>query len=434
MGGSELKAPVEKVVFEEDLTPEEKAKIYKEKNAVVFPPGLKNLGNTCYMNSTVQCMLAVKELREALHTSRDSSAEFDADQVLTTQFGALLRRVEGTVEAVTPLQFLMALRERFPRFGEMQNGFYMQQDADECLRGLLTVLSRTLGSKIDELFSFKVRSSLKCLEYDDEPAQETEDEQRVLLCHFGTQSDPVSHIHQGVQLSMKEYVEKASPTLGRNAQYLKSSAIASFPPYLIVQFARFGYKQASESTGTSASKVKLTRKVAFSSTLDIADCCTGELKARASLGRAKHTEKEDARLERERLEALGQGTGDSTALPEALEKYDTGCYELVGIISHKGRTADGGHYVGWVLHSKGDVKAKTEDQWLCFDDDVVSIHNWKDIMGLHGDLQGGKADSMMAYINIYKKTSVMAPPQKVVAEVEEMKTLPDEDAHMADGA
>ena len=27
---------------------------------------------------------------------------------------------------------------------------------------------------------------------------------------------------------------------------------------------------------------------------------------------------------------------------------DTGNYELVAVVTHKGRSADGGHYVGWV--------------------------------------------------------------------------------------
>merc|ERR1719311_1622927 len=49
--GGELKKPAEKVVFEEDLTPEERAKILKEKKVEILPAGIKNLGNTCYMNS-----------------------------------------------------------------------------------------------------------------------------------------------------------------------------------------------------------------------------------------------------------------------------------------------------------------------------------------------------------------------------------------------
>lgn len=32
---------------------------------------------------------------------------------------------------------------------------------------------------------------------------------------------------------------------------------------------------------------------------------------------------------------------------------DTGSYEIIGVVTHKGRSADGGHYVGWI-HASGD--------------------------------------------------------------------------------
>ena len=32
---------------------------------------------------------------------------------------------------------------------------------------------------------------------------------------------------------------------------------------------------------------------------------------------------------------------------------DTGNYQLIGVVTHKGRSADGGHYIGWV-HASGD--------------------------------------------------------------------------------
>ena len=69
---------------------------------------------------------------------------------------------------------------------------------------------------------------------------------------------------------------------------------------------------------------------------------------------------------------------------------DTGNYELIAVVTHKGRSADGGHYVGWV-HQSGDT-------WLCFDDDIVSTVKTDDILQLKG---GG--DWHTAYLTIYRK-------------------------------
>merc|ERR1711998_149786 len=88
-----------------------------------------------------------------------------------------------------------------------------------------------------------------------------------------------------------------------------------------------------------------------------------------------------------------------------VEEVDTGYYELCGIVSHKGRTADGGHYVGWTLLRKANKEVK-DDQWICYDDETVSQWNWKDITGIAMDLMGGRADTQIAYINIYKKVTV----------------------------
>jgi ubiquitin carboxyl-terminal hydrolase len=42
----------------------------------------------------------------------------------------------------------------------------------------------------------------------------------------------------------------------------------------------------------------------------------------------------------------------------------TGKYELVGVVTHKGKEAEGGHYVAW-------AKEDGHGEWLRFDDDKV---------------------------------------------------------------
>ncbi len=43
---------------------------------------------------------------------------------------------------------------------------------------------------------------------------------------------------------------------------------------------------------------------------------------------------------------------------------DYGNYQLIGVVTHHGRSAKGGHYVGWAHRSGED--------WVEYDDDVTS--------------------------------------------------------------
>lgn len=73
---------------------------------------------------------------------------------------------------------------------------------------------------------------------------------------------------------------------------------------------------------------------------------------------------------------------------------DTGAYQLIGVVTHKGRSAEGGHYIGWV-HASGD-------DWLKCDDDIVTVVKTEDILSLRG---GG--DWHTAYLNLYRKIEVV---------------------------
>jgi len=66
------------------------------------------------------------------------------------------------------------------------------------------------------------------------------------------------------------------------------------------------------------------------------------------------------------------------------------------------------------LQTKADGKEVKDDRWLCYDDETVTMHNWKDITGLSCDLMGGRADTQIAYINIYKKVTVSVDAGKAL--------------------
>ena len=64
-------------------------------------------------------------------------------------------------------------------------------------------------------------------------------------------------------------------------------------------------------------------------------------KAKASRGPA--AQEEDAKMEVETAEEK----------KELVLKNDTGLYDLVAVVSHRGRSAEGGHYVAWVKYTEG---------------------------------------------------------------------------------
>ncbi len=73
----------------------------------------------------------------------------------------------------------------------------------------------------------------------------------------------------------------------------------------------------------------------------------------------------------------------------------TGHYEMFGVVTHKGRSADSGHYVGWV-REKGD-------NWITYDDDIVTTCKTDDILKLSG---GG--DWHMTYMCMYRRIDDLA--------------------------
>ncbi|KAL6471083.1 hypothetical protein MHYP_G00197330 [Metynnis hypsauchen] len=99
--------------------------------------GLKNLGNTCFMNSILQCLSNAHSLRDyCLHNShrRDLNNNNRTNTALMEEFAKLIQTMwtSSGSEAVSPSEFKTQIQRYAPRFVG-----YNQQDAQEFLRFLL---------------------------------------------------------------------------------------------------------------------------------------------------------------------------------------------------------------------------------------------------------------------------------------------------------
>jgi len=280
---------------------------------------------------------------------------------------------------------------------------------------------------VDHLFGIEFTTTLSCGECDGEPKVLQQELQRKLICNIegGAGSTmQVNHLSTGIELSLTGTVEKQSAILGRNAVWSKTSRISRLPKYVAVQMLRFYWKPTPESRDHAGVKCKMLRPVAFpADNFDVFDFCTPELQAalrgardRATApltgggsaassaaaaaggaGAAMADDGDDGDLAAAIAMSVGAPAPASDAESDAataklraagLSADFKGTYELFAVVTHKGRSADAGHYIGWV-RQKGD-------QWLCFDDDTVSECRTENILDLKG---GGDYDmaSMLFY-------------------------------------
>ena len=453
------------VTFVEDMT---KTEALKATNAT--PPGLNNLGNTCFMNSTLQCLRQIPELRAGLNcaeTIQNSSPEMK----FTQDLNRLFRQMDNTFapDAVTPHQFVSTLRRLFPLFAQTgPRGGFVQQDAEELygtvMRCLSTSLTRgslgnsaaaldevmgnreglpTCNSLIDSLFKIQFETKETCAETEDENVVTRTSEGDKLLCNIiggGGSDQKVDHLYQGLELSLSGEIEKRSEKLQRNAVWKRDTKISRLPRYLCVQYMRFYWKKREPtamdpSVGTNC---KMKRRVQFNDVIDMYKFCSPNLQKILKVAR-------DAAVDLKEHEATDSSTNDGTKkdtkssgetkedtsgdVPTPMEIDDDdedaaalaaalamstgsgstqqqfagyglssdfqGVYEMFAIVTHIGRSANSGHYMGWVRSQPGT------DEWVRFNDSEVAECKFVDIK----DLDGGTGDNDMVYIALYRHST-----------------------------
>ncbi|KAG6811700.1 hypothetical protein H0H92_006207 [Tricholoma furcatifolium] len=121
---------------------------YKEKVLEPGTLGLGNMGNTCFMNSALQCLAHMKELTDYFLTGLYEE-ELNPDNPLgmhgaiAQAFGALLQRIwatSGTSTSYSPREFKQQLQRFAPQFTG-----YQQHDSQELVAFLLDGLHEDLN-------------------------------------------------------------------------------------------------------------------------------------------------------------------------------------------------------------------------------------------------------------------------------------------------
>ncbi|KAK3164646.1 hypothetical protein QOZ80_1AG0022390 [Eleusine coracana subsp. coracana] len=364
--GSTEKHPVSQMVHDSC------ARIAKDRIAKRHNCGITNLGNTCYINSTLQCLSTVPELKSILKSVSVDSTYTQVNQAhhnLTLAAHDLLLQLGESVGPVEPHDFVEMLRKGKSEFSKHDNNIYKQQDAEECWSYLITTFDQALSSvpsgsaavSMKELFGIELMGS---------PEENFRTEfMYSLKCYI---SEGIDHLTHGLLQNSKNN-GKFSPDRGAPCN---KSKIIEIPRYLTIHFSRLNWNIDSKQPA------KVLQRVDYPATFDIKEYCSDELK-------------ENLEATREAFRGSSNEGIDKDVMGSSWKTQQlTGIYDLVCVLTH-GESADYGHYVAWIKQEEEWIKCDDEQIHICYEDEVLS-------------LSGGR-DGQVAYICMYKgQTSEIA--------------------------
>lgn len=115
--------------------------VKRDSKTRIKPKGLRNKGNDCFFNSSMQCILSLVDI-----TTFYSCTSFSPQQKVSRDLQNFIALFNGPDDIVVPEEFIQSLREKI----SLLNG--RQQDSQELILVLINILFKELEANSKEVY------------------------------------------------------------------------------------------------------------------------------------------------------------------------------------------------------------------------------------------------------------------------------------------